>query len=165
MLRKFFRKRKIKLQRRKIFVLYKKIKYLFQKTKNIENFYKTCFFLTLPKRQQFFTIHFLEKSIDKTFGAGYFLGQIGLKAKFFKRSVKNITGLVMHLKKIYIKDLKYIYMYNIKNYTYRQYLFFNKMLTLIEPNIHYLVHKQSYIPRFLRKRRIKRRVLKLISKL
>lgn len=126
--------------------------------------YDSFFFLTLPKRQQFFTIFNLKTKTQLNLSAGRFLAFFGKRAKFFKRNPKNIAGIVMQLKKSYSYLLKYIYLFYIKNCNKRQYLFFEKFVALIKPNIFFLVHKQSYIPRFLPVRRIKRKVLKIISK-
>lgn len=125
--------------------------------------YTSNFFLTLPKRQQFFTIFNLTTLRQLNISAGRFLASFGRKAKFFKRNPKNITSIVLQLKKTYIHILKYIYFFYIKNYTKRQFLFFQKFLSLLQPTVEYFIHRQSFIPRFLPKKRIKRRVLRLLK--
>ena len=55
---------------------------------------------------------------------------------------------------------KYIYMFVINNFNYRQYLFFKMFLEMLNPHVYYFLHRQSFMPRFLNKRRVKRRVLR-----
>lgn len=167
MLRSLFKKRKRVLKfNRKLFISnYLNLRKSFKQFVNVKNLYDLCFFLTLPKRQQFFSFFFFKKNKFFTYSANYFLQKFSIKAKFYKRSSKNITSLVMHFKKIFKKELKFIYIFNIKNFSYRQYFFLSKIMELINPHIYYLIHKQSFIPRFLPKRRIKRKILRILSKL
>lgn len=164
---KFFFKQKIKKQRQKIKKLYGKSKNIYSKShsyQSIIKYYDSCFFLTLPKKQQFFSIFYLKTCKFYSYSLGQILGKFSIKAKYFKKSYKNIASLMIYLKRYYFKILKKIYLFNIKNYNFRQYLFLFKMLKLIKPKIYYLVHRQSYIPRFLPKRRIKRSVLRIINR-
>lgn len=165
MLRIFLKKRKLKKCRNKIIIIYKKILFYSKKSATANyKLYDSFFFLTLPKRQQFFFIYNTNLNKQINLSSGRFLAFFGKRAKFFKRNPKNIAGIVMQLKKSYLYLLKYIYLFYIKNCNKRQYLFFDKFNTLIKPNIFFLIHKQSYIPRFLPIRRVKRRVLRIINK-
>lgn len=165
MLRVFFKKWKIKKNKIKRELLYKNILFYSSTSANLKyKFYNSFFFLSLPKRQQFFFILNIKENKQINLSSGRFLTFFGKRAKFFKRNPKNIAGIVMQLKKSYLYLLKYIYLFYIKNCNKRQYLFFDKFYSLIKPNIYFLVHKQSYIPRFLPTRRIKRRVLRIINK-
>lgn len=165
MLRIFIKKLKLKKTKKKIIKLYNNILFINASSAFYQyKVYDSFFFLTLPKRQQFFTIFNLKENKQFNLSSGRFLAFFGKRAKFFKRNPKNIAGIVMQLKKSYIHLLKYIYLFYIKNCNKRQYSFFEKFIALIKPHIFFLVHKQSYIPRFLPTRRIKRKVLKIINK-
>ena len=68
------------------------------------------------------------------------------------------------LKKDYIYYFRKIYLFFIKNFNYRQYCLYQKIMELVNPSIYYFVHHQSFMPKFLKKKRIKRRVLKTLKK-
>jgi hypothetical protein len=164
MFRFFFKKRCIKRQRKKLYFTYKYYRFVQSNScKNSVNFYNINFFLTLPKRQQHFNFYDLKLNKHFNFSCGTFLVKMGRKSKFFKRSYKNIMSLTLHMKKLYGYYFKYIYMFVINNFNYRQYLFFKKFLEMLNPHIYYFLHRQSFMPRFLNKRRIKRRVLRQLT--
>lgn len=165
MLRRKLFKRIARKQRKKIVGLYKKLKIFFHKSLvNIPEEYNVSFTLTLPKKQQYYNIFEYATNKRYNFGVGVFLSKFGKRGRFFKRTAKNIPGVVLNFKRNYKKLIQYIFIFFIKNFSYRQFLFFKKFNEMIKPNIYYLWHKQSYIPRFLPKRRIKRRVLHLLEK-
>jgi hypothetical protein len=125
--------------------------------------YLSTFAVTLPKRQQFFTLADFRQDRVFGFSAGRQLALFGRKAKFFKRSAKNIAPVVLQLKSTYEALFRKIYLFFIKNYGRRQMLFFKKFNSLVKPGILYLVHKQSYIPRFSPIGRVKRKILRIIN--
>jgi hypothetical protein len=125
--------------------------------------YFSTFAVTLPKRQQFFTLSNLNQGKIFGFSAGRQLALFGRKAKFFKRSAKNIAPVVLQLKSTYDALFRKIYLFFIKNYGRRQMLFFKKFNGLVKPGILYLVHKQSYIPRFSPVGRLKRKILRIVN--
>ena len=96
--------------------------------------------------------------------AGVFFTRMGRLQKFFKRNPKNIMTLTLQLKKDYIYYFRKIYLFFIKNFNYRQYCLYQKIMELVNPSIYYFVHHQSFMPKFLKKKRIKRRVLKTLKK-
>ena len=127
--------------------------------------YTTCFFLTLPKRQYIFSFWNLKNNKIINTSTGKILSKLTKsKSKFLKRDMGALPIITLNFKVNDLSLLKYIYLFSIKNFNKKQYDFFKKFCKLIQPNIYYLIHKQSYIPRFLSKRRIKRSVLKIINK-
>lgn len=161
MFRFFFKKRCIKRQRKKLYSIYKYYRFIQNNSyKNQIYYYNITFFLTLPKRQQHFNFYDIKLNKYFNFSCGTFLSKMGRKAKFFKRNHKNIMSLTLHMKKLYGFYFRYIYMFVINNFNYRQYLFFKKFLEMLNPSIYYFLHRQSYMPKFLKNRRIKRRVLR-----
>ena len=165
MFRFFFKRLTIKRQRQKTVAFYKFVRASFRKTiAQPIFFYNFTVLVTLPKRQQFFIFYDLKKEKFLNISAGRYLLDIGRKAKFFKRQPQNIMGIVLHLKKIYPLLLQRIYLYSIPNFNYRQFLFYKRFKEIINPEICYLFHAHSFMPKFLPKRRIKRRVLKLLRK-
>lgn len=127
--------------------------------------YTTCFFLSSPQRQYLFSFWDLKNNKIINFSTGKLLANLTKsKAKFFKRSSDVLPIITLHFKTDRLLLLKFIYLFSIKNFNKKQYDFFKKFCKLIEPHIYYLIHRQSYIPRYLSKRRIKRSVLKIISK-
>lgn len=165
MFRFFFKRLTIKRQRQKVIAFYKFVRASLRKTTaNPILFYNSTVLVTLPKRQQFFIFYDLKKEKVLNTSAGRYLLDIGRKAKFFKRQPQNIMGIVLHLKKIYPLLLQRIYLYSLPNFNYRQFLFYKRVKEIINPSIYYLFHAHSFMPKFLPKRRIKRRVLKLLRK-
>jgi hypothetical protein len=84
-------------------------------------------------------------------------------SKCLKRQSDIILTLMFFFKKFYSKKLLWIYLFNIKNFNYRQYSFFIMFIEQLRPNILYFIHKHSYIPQFYPKRRIKRQVLRSLE--
>lgn len=166
MVRLFLKYRTLRRTKNKIMKLYHKL--LIHKVAPylaLEKHYKSNFYLTLPKRQQNFVFYDISLKKFFSFTSGVYLTKMGRHMKSFKRNYKNMLVLILQLKKEYGYLLKYIYLFYIKNFNYRQYTFFKKLLNLVNPTIHYLVHKQSFMPKFLNKRRIKRRILHKLNKL
>lgn len=165
MLRQRKIKKIVRRQRKKIIGLYKKLKIFFhQSVVVIPVEYNVSFTLSLPQKQQYYNIFEYKTNKRSNFSVGLFLSKFGKRGRFFKRTARNIPGVVLNFKKNYKKLIQYIFIFFIKNFSYRQFLFFKKFNEILKPNIYYLWHKQSYIPRFLPKRRIKRRVLHLLEK-
>ncbi len=157
------KRRRSRKQLKRLIFLYSKIKHKLATFYTDLNFYFTNFYVTLPKRQQHFLIYDLKQTKTIVFSSGQFLSIFGRRAKFFKRNPKNIAGLTLQLKNSYEDLLSRIYFFSLKNFNYRQYSFFWKFTDILKPRILYFLHKMSYIPRFLPKRRIKRRVLRLLN--
>lgn len=126
--------------------------------------YNSNIYLNLPKRQQFFNFFNIKTNKFFGFSAGVFLIKMGRNQKFFKRNNKNIMSITLQLKKEYLYYFKKIYLFFIRNFNYRQYCLFKKILNLISPSIYYFIHYKSFMPKFLNKKRIKRRVLKKLNK-
>lgn len=162
MLRFFFKKKRLKKTQKKLLAFYKSIK-------NLNNLslkprialFDSLVFQNLPKRQQHFNFININSGAQNTLTSGFLLKSLGRKAKFFKRNPKNITGIVLHLKKNYLNFFKNVYIYSIKNFNKRQFLMFKKIQELLTPSIEYFIHKKSYIPRFLPKKKNKKKNLKI----
>lgn len=165
MLRLFFKKRITTLQRENTIMFYSRTLNAFRKT-FFESylFFNSNFHITLPKRQQYFTFFKLNTSKTTNFSAGRYLLTMGYKSKFFKRQPKNALTIILQLKRNFQNLLRLIYMFSLRNFNHRQFTFFKKFNVIVKPEIKYLIHKRSFIPRFLPKRRIRRRVLRIINK-
>jgi hypothetical protein len=164
MLRIFFKRRILKRQRSQLVRVYQNLLYTVRGLGADSTLgYFSTFSITLPKRQQFFTLSDFRQNKIFNFSAGRQLALFGRKAKFFKRSVKNIAPVVLQLKTTYEILFHKIYLFFIKNYSRRQMLFFKKFNSLIKPGILYLVHKQSYIPKFSPIGRVKRKILRIVN--
>ena len=165
MLRIFFKKKIIKKQRKLVIQEYKRISSLFKKCySSIEHLYESNFSVTLPHRQQHFSFTDFKLNRVLSFSAGRYLLFMGHKSKYFKRRAANIVSIVLQLKRNFPRLLSLIYLFSLKNFNYRQFLFFKKLISIANPNIKYFMHKRSYLPKFLRKHRIRRRVLKMLKK-
>lgn len=165
----------LRTKRQKRLATYKSLKHLLFFYKKIQtwlanvvvelhSYYKSCFYITLPKRQQHFTVYDISKAKQRVFSAGQFLNVFGKRAKFFKRNIRSLGGIVLQMKNAHQAELGRLYFFSLKNFNFRQYVFFKKFTELLKPDILYFLHKRSYIPTFNRKRRIKRSVLKLLGK-
>lgn len=170
MLRTFLKKIRIKRKMQKatiykIITFYKNYTLRLEKFKKTKlKFYQSNFYLNLPKRQQHFLMLTLKTQKYITLSTGVLLKKILKKNKFFKRIENNVPAILMQLKLNYPNLLNKIFLFYIKNFNYRQATFFYKFIDIINPKIHLLVHRQSFIPRFTPVRRIKRRVLKSLRK-
>lgn len=162
----WWKRRRLNRGQKKFAKAYKQFIIRFRPTVNkISKYANCCFFYSLPARQHQFTIwQFLPKK-HINFSTGKFLNMLKKNVKFYKRDSRSTATLMLQLKKVYGSLLKYIYYMRINNYNYRQFNFFVKYVELFNPYIYFFQTKQSFIPRWTTKRRIKRRVLRLISKL
>ena len=166
MIRYVLKRKKVRLNLKKIlsFYYYTQVfsstgfnnKYILSEFTNVHT-------VALPKRQQYFSICNTVNSKLVNFSSCYILKIAGYTVKFFKRSHTSAATIILFFRQFYLNLFKNIFMYLIKNLTYRQICFFKKLSNLISLNIYYLVHKKSYIPRFFPPRRLKRRVLRLIG--
>lgn len=151
---------------RKFAKTYLRFRFYSKKTvRRPSDYAKCCFFFSLPKRQHQFTIWSFNPPKHDNFSTGKFLNMLKKNIKFYKRDSRNTATIMLQLKRAYSTTLKYIYYLRISNYNYRQFNFFTKYMELFSPLIYFFQHRQSFIPRWTPKRRIKRRVLRLISKL
>lgn len=162
----YYKKKFINKNKFSILILYKKFSLKINKVLlDFTNIYTTCFFLNTPKRQYTFSFWDLKNNKITNITTGKLLKFIVTHFnKFLKRSIKSLSLLILHFKANDFELFKYIYLFKINNFNKKQFDFFKRFCVLLKPNIHYLVHKQSYIPRILSKRRIKRSVLKLINR-
>lgn len=167
MFRFAWRVRRTKRYIRKLLKFYNYIS-SFNKT-GFYNYYKGSLYtnihiISIPKRQQYFTFLKNYQARSLNFSGGYILNALGYKIKYFKRSYTSSAILVLFFRHYYLHLFQYIYIYYFKNFNYRQYYFFKKLTNSIKINIYYLLHRKSYIPRFITPRRIKRRVLRIVAK-
>jgi hypothetical protein len=124
--------------------------------------HKTIFNLSLPFRQYLFSIRLEER--DKFYSAGDIINIVKGAPKHYKRSHVGLNMSLLYFYKIYYDDLKKIYLFFIKNFNYKQYLFFFKFSKMFRPSVLYFLHKYSFIPVFTPKKRIKRWVLRSLGK-
>jgi len=165
LLRIFLSKHIIYKQRAQTINVYKSTQFAAYKTfLSRHTFFKSNFYITIPKRQQHFNIFDFKASKDINFSTGVYLLTIGQKSKFFKRNPKNILGMVLQMKSKLINLLDSIWLFSLRNFNYRQFTFFKKFCAAIRTEIAYFFHKRSFMPLFLNKRRIRRRVLRLLKK-
>lgn len=167
MFRYVLKRRRIKKNLRKIFHFYRHnvgFSVGGYANKCIQRLYNNIHILAQPTRQHYFTFANLKTNKLISFSSGVILKKAGYGVKFFKRSYTSAAPIILFFRHYYLFLFKNIYIYIIKNINYRQLTFFKKLFTLISLDIYYLVHRKSYIPRFNPPRRIKRRVLRLISR-
>ncbi len=165
MLRLFFTKNILITNRKNIVYFYKKVNIFFNKTYvNSSYFYRSNVNISLPKRQQHFNFFDIKLNSEINFSAGRYLLTLGQKSKFFKRNHKNVLSIILQLKKNFLNMLRSIFFFSLKNFNHRQYSFFKRFNIMLKPDIHYFLHKRSFMPLFLPKRRIRRRVLRLLKR-
>lgn len=162
--KKYYKKRIIRKHLKIIVSKYKQISYRYLTImKDNIKYYTNMFFVTLPKRQQHFIFSNLLLNKQQNFSSGQFLNTFGRRAKYFKRHPKNIAAIVLQLKNVFYYDLVRLYLLKIKNFNYRQYIFFMKFMESIKPDVCFFIHKKSYLNKLSPKRRIKRKYLKKLS--
>lgn len=162
--KKYFKRRILRKHLKIILYRYKQIihRYLTLVKDNLR-YYTNMFFVTLPQRQQHFTFFNLESNKQYHLSSGQILNVFGRRAKYFRKHPKNIAALILQLKNAHYNDLNRLYLLKLKNFNYRQYLFFNKFIEAIKPNICFFFHKKSFLNKVSPRRRIKRKYLKKIN--
>lgn len=160
----YFKLRRLKRRIRKIILRFRKIRRYFLTEYSDNSFYTSCFHVTIPKRQQHFRLQKLATQQTRVFSGGQILQIHSKRSKFFKRHYQNIASIIMQLKIGYPEFLKKIYLFSLKNFNRRQFIFFEKFTDALRPTVKYFMHKQSFAPRFLPKRRIKKNVFRMINK-
>lgn len=124
--------------------------------------YRTIFENFIPVRQHYASITNLKNT--KIFSSGFVLASQNIKLKYFKKTIRSNTGLLVYLQLIYKKNIRYLYLYRCLNFNYRQWLFLQKFWTLLTPEIFYLQIKKSYNTNYSPVKSIKKRVVKLLNK-
>lgn len=160
----FFKKRRIKKQIARVVYRYLLVKTRLTYNFVNKDFYTTNFHVTLPKRQQHFVIQSFITKKPEIFSCGKFLNTFGKRSKYFKRDPRNVAALTLQLKSTHAEVLSKLYLFTLRNFNKRQYEFFFKFIDMLKPSVCYFLHKQSYIPRFLPRRRIKRVILRKLQK-
>ena len=159
----FLKKRKANLL--KIVYNFFLYKFTLLNYKNNNNFYKfsNILALTTPKRQMYF--HFFNKqlSFNKIFSVGVFLKKYLKCFKFFKKSINNINPLMLLFKYQYLKELSFLFLLRILNYSKKHQIFLKKFFLAVKTSIKYLIFKKSWNHINRPKKRIKKRVYKLIK--
>lgn len=122
--------------------------------------YKSTIQISLPKRQHYTTV--LLDAYKRVYSTGLILSISNIKLKYYKRSHRSNTGHILFLQNTYLTAIKHLYLYYVLNFNFRQWIFFNKFLTLVNPNILILQHKKSYNTCYRPVKRLKRRVLKVL---
>jgi hypothetical protein len=157
----FSRKKRFKkfIRKYRAFLIYRSFRNIFCGT----NLYKSTFILSFPKKQQRLSIFRLDAKKDLHFSMGRLLRFAKYRGKFIKKKRTSIMTAILLLKKNYLKYLLNVYLCVIKNFNMRQFYFFMQYLDIFQPSIWFVIHKQSFIPRFTPKRRISRTVVRLIN--
>jgi hypothetical protein len=121
------------------------------------------FILSFPKKQQRLSVFRLDEKRDLHYSLGRLLRFAKFRGKFLKKARTSITTALLLLKKNYLSYLTGVYLCLIKNFNMRQFYFFVQYLDIFQPRIYFVLHKQSFIPRFTPRRRISRTVVRLIK--
>lgn len=147
-----------------LLLTYQKHKY-YSTNYNFElHYFQSTFNLTLPQRQQCFSFYDLHTHKHKSFTMGKFLSNTIVVSKFYKRSTRNIGGVILSLKKDYALLFSRIFLFKILNFNLKQWLFWERFEDSLHPKVKFFLHKKSYLPRWQGKRRIKRVVLRKLIK-
>lgn len=120
------------------------------------------FFLYLPTRQH--NVHIKDLKKQKVFSSGLVIKQNKTNLKFYKRTLKVNSSLILHLQKLYGDFIKFISLLYIKNFNLRNWIFLQKYMVLLNPTFHLIIFKKSYNTNLSSVRRIKRRVLRNFKK-
>lgn len=153
-LKRRLNKRKIK----NIYYFYLKYVTSLNLIPKVKNKFIYSFFLYLPTRQH--NVHIKNLNNQKVFSSGLVIKQNKTNLKFYKRTIKVNSSLLLHLQKIYSESIKDISLLYIKNFNLRNWLFMQKYMLLLEPVFHLIILKKSYNTNLSSVRRIKRRVLR-----
>lgn len=89
----------------------------------------------------------------------------GISVKHYKRLDTANSCVVLYFQKILKFDLTALYLLKFNNFNLRSWKFFQKLDTLVEPLIYYLIISKSYNVVNSPEKRIKRRVLANLKKL
>lgn len=143
--------------------------YSFYKKYTVENYflintsiYKISLENSLPNRQHIIGVNTKLKSY--IFSTGYILAVLNIKLKYYKRSLKANSSILLSIQRLFTSDIQHIYLYRCLNFNYRQLLFLQKFYKLINPKIFYFQHKKSYNINYSPQKRIKKRIVKLLNK-
>lgn len=129
----------------------------------IEYFFQNIFRLSMSCRQLFFSLLNLTTTFTKLFSTGVILKNQVQFFKFFKKSIANINPLVMAIRYAFVPFFKKLYCIECLNYTKRQFMFLQKLLSSIKTEMKYMIFRKTW--QFTTKpvKRIKRRVVKLLK--
>jgi hypothetical protein len=119
--------------------------------------------LSLPVKQQRVSVFLSKKKGDLHFSVRMVLIRVGLWAPFLRKRRDSLAGVFVCLKQLYLPKLKKAYIFLIKNFNSRQFCFFRQYLNTFKPSFGYVIHRHSYIPRYLPHRRIARTVLRALK--
>lgn len=87
-------------------------------TLNNFKFYRGVLQVDLPKRQHHTSI--LIDTVAKIQSTGFILAKSEIQLKYYKRLAKSNTGHILYLQANFLPDLKYLYLYKVSNFNYRQ---------------------------------------------
>jgi len=79
--------------------------------------YTSSLAVSLPNRQHYLSLYTSDEDIFLS--AGLVVGMAGVKLKYYKRSVKSNTSLILALLSLADNNLRYLYLYLSYNFTYR----------------------------------------------
>lgn len=118
---------------------------------------------TVPKRQHRIALQL--NNFSKNISAGLISSKSGVTLKYYKRSLKINATIVTYIQSILNLSCKYIYLYSCYNFNFRQWIFLQKYILLINPTIFFFQQKKSHNTLYRPIKRIKKRVTKLLKKM
>ena len=137
MFKKFYSKRNYV---KKLNYIYNRYLYSIKK-KHIEDPYIYGLNISKPKRQINIAL-FNDKFF--TYSAGFIIKKIKITLKYFKKTKKANTNIILFLQNNDYYRLKYLYCLIIKNFTNSIWNFLEKLWILTNCSIFFFIHKQSY---------------------
>lgn len=147
---------------KKLLLFYKKYMVELYFCKDSE-LYTSFLTVTLPNRQHYLSLYSSNESIF--LNAGLVVGMAGVKLKYYKRSVKSNTSLILTLLSLAQNNLRYLYLYLCYNFTYRHWIFLQKLYLLVEPSIFFFQHSKSYNTYYRPVKRLKKKIVKILNKI
>lgn len=163
--KKYIKRKTRELHTKNIIKFYKRFILRFSGvTAPLDTIYNTFMLFTHPRRQQHLTFGSFSQQKVLSLSTGQIVVQYGNFGKFFKRSPGSLPGLALQLKKTKAPYLQRLYLVTLKNLNKKQYSLYERIFSLSPYRILYLIHKKSFAPRFERRHRIARSVLRLLLK-
>lgn len=125
-------------------------------------FFNSFFCLTFPKKQLHYQLYLATFDFHKAISSGFLLKWNFNKFKFFKKTPKNITSIVLLFWYYFFEFFQELDVLFIKTYNLFIFNFLNIFYNIFELPSTSLIVKKSYNNIFYKKRRIKKRVYKLL---
>ena len=128
---------------------------------SITDQYNNNLYISKPLRQIYITIY--SKKMH-TYSAGLIAKYINITLKFYKKTKKVNTNIILFLQNILENKASNFYYVTFKNFTFSIWNFLEKLWTLTSCQIFFLFHKQSYNSYKRPVKRLKKKIVKLLKK-